>query len=54
MFENELIEEKVYIFSNFLIEESSGIYLPTTHVCRINFRNESRIVNTVDDRKIIY
>ncbi|XP_072090407.1 uncharacterized protein [Arachis hypogaea] len=32
MFENDLIEGKVYVFSNFLIEKSSGIYLPTTHV----------------------
>ncbi|RYQ85309.1 hypothetical protein Ahy_B10g104834 [Arachis hypogaea] len=52
MFENDLIEGKVYVFSNFLIEESSGIYLLTTHVCRITFKKESRIVNTIDDRNI--
>ncbi|KAL4299296.1 hypothetical protein AHAS_Ahas17G0086700 [Arachis hypogaea] len=52
IFENDLIEGKVYVFSNFLIEKSSGIYLPTAHVYRITFKNESRIVNTVDDRKI--
>ncbi|KAL4336862.1 hypothetical protein AHAS_Ahas12G0052600 [Arachis hypogaea] len=53
MFENELIERKVYVFSNFLIEKSSEIYLPTTHVCRITFKKESRIVSTVDDHKIL-
>ncbi|KAL4337934.1 hypothetical protein AHAS_Ahas12G0159800 [Arachis hypogaea] len=52
MFENELIEGRVYVFSNFVIEVSSEIYLPTAHVCRITFKMESRIVNTVDDRKI--
>ncbi|KAL4337958.1 hypothetical protein AHAS_Ahas12G0162200 [Arachis hypogaea] len=52
MFENELIEGKVYVFSNFLIEESSEIYLPTTHMCRITFKKESHIVNTIDDRNI--
>ncbi|XP_020970095.1 uncharacterized protein LOC107620097 [Arachis ipaensis] len=52
MFENDMIEEKVYVFSNFLIEESSGIYLPTTHVYRITFKKESRIVNTINDRNI--
>ncbi|KAL4274752.1 hypothetical protein AHAS_Ahas20G0038600 [Arachis hypogaea] len=52
MFENDLIEGKVYIFSNFLIEESRRIYLSTAHVCRISFKKESRIVNTVDGRKI--
>ncbi|RYQ85311.1 hypothetical protein Ahy_B10g104837 [Arachis hypogaea] len=52
MFENDLIEGKFYVFSNFLIEESSGIYLPTTHVCRITFNKESCIVNTIDDRNI--
>ncbi|RYQ95030.1 hypothetical protein Ahy_B08g090010 isoform A [Arachis hypogaea] len=31
MFENKLIEGKVYVFSNFLIEKSSGIYLSTAH-----------------------
>ncbi|KAL4370865.1 hypothetical protein AHAS_Ahas06G0108500 [Arachis hypogaea] len=51
MFENELIEEKVYVFSNFLIEELSGIYLSTAHVCRITFK-ELHIVNMVDNRKI--
>ncbi|KAL4396560.1 hypothetical protein AHAS_Ahas01G0104100 [Arachis hypogaea] len=50
MFENKLIEKKVYVFSNFLIGKSSGIYLPTVHVCRITFKNESCMVNTVDDR----
>ncbi|KAL4397069.1 hypothetical protein AHAS_Ahas01G0155000 [Arachis hypogaea] len=53
MFENELIEGRVYIFSNFLIEESSKICLPTTHVCRETFK-ESRMKNTVDDHKIVY
>ncbi|KAL4294478.1 hypothetical protein AHAS_Ahas18G0232100 [Arachis hypogaea] len=38
MFENKLIEGKVYVFSNFLIEKSSGIYLSTAHVCRITLR----------------
>ncbi|KAL4356467.1 hypothetical protein AHAS_Ahas09G0089600 [Arachis hypogaea] len=33
MFENELIEERVYVFSNFVIEELRGIYLPTAHMC---------------------
>ncbi|KAL4299359.1 hypothetical protein AHAS_Ahas17G0093000 [Arachis hypogaea] len=50
MFENKLIEEMVYVFSNFVIEESSGIYLSTTHVCRITFKKE--LCNTVDDPKI--
>ncbi|KAL4289407.1 hypothetical protein AHAS_Ahas19G0383100 [Arachis hypogaea] len=54
MFENELIERKVYVFLNFVIKESSGIYLLTTHVCRITFKKESRIINTVDDHKILY
>ncbi|KAL4374117.1 hypothetical protein AHAS_Ahas05G0149700 [Arachis hypogaea] len=49
MFENELIERRVYVFSNFMIEASGAIYLPTAHVCRITFKKESRIVNTVDD-----
>ncbi|KAL4277019.1 hypothetical protein AHAS_Ahas20G0265300 [Arachis hypogaea] len=44
MFENDLIEGKVYVFSNFLIEESSGIYLLTTHVCRITFKKESHVI----------
>ncbi|KAL4344837.1 hypothetical protein AHAS_Ahas11G0218300 [Arachis hypogaea] len=52
IFENELVERKVYIFSNFEIEKSSGIYLLTVHTCKISFKNESRIVHTVDDRKI--
>ncbi|KAL4286905.1 hypothetical protein AHAS_Ahas19G0132900 [Arachis hypogaea] len=52
MFENELINGRVYVFSNFVIEELSRIYLPTAHVCRITFKKESRIVNTVDDCKI--
>ncbi|KAL4374060.1 hypothetical protein AHAS_Ahas05G0144000 [Arachis hypogaea] len=54
MFENKLIEGKVYVLSNFAIEESSEIYFPTTHVSRITFKKESRIVNTVDDHKILY
>ncbi|RYR14705.1 hypothetical protein Ahy_B04g071373 [Arachis hypogaea] len=49
MFENDLIEGKVYVFSNFLIEELSRIYLPTTHVCRITFKKELRVANTVND-----
>ncbi|KAL4276016.1 hypothetical protein AHAS_Ahas20G0165000 [Arachis hypogaea] len=44
MFEHDLIEGKVYVFSNFLIEESSGFYLPTTHVCRITFKKESYVI----------
>ncbi|KAL4371451.1 hypothetical protein AHAS_Ahas06G0167100 [Arachis hypogaea] len=51
MFENELIEGKVYVFLNFVIEKSSEIYIPTAHVCRIIFK-ESYIINTVDDHKI--
>ncbi|KAL4294494.1 hypothetical protein AHAS_Ahas18G0233700 [Arachis hypogaea] len=52
MFENELIKRRVYIFSNFVIEESSVIYLLTIHVYKITFKNESRIINIVNDRKI--
>ncbi|KAL4288218.1 hypothetical protein AHAS_Ahas19G0264200 [Arachis hypogaea] len=52
MFVNELIEEKFYVFSNFVIEESSRIYLSIGYVCKITFKNESHIVNIVDDRKI--
>ncbi|KAL4293987.1 hypothetical protein AHAS_Ahas18G0183000 [Arachis hypogaea] len=40
MFENELIKKKVYVFSNFAIEESSGIYHLTVNVCRITFKKE--------------
>ncbi|KAL4293476.1 hypothetical protein AHAS_Ahas18G0131900 [Arachis hypogaea] len=54
MFENELIEGRVYVFSNFVIEKSNRIYLPTVYVCRITFKKESRIVNMVDDRKVSY
>ncbi|KAL4337124.1 hypothetical protein AHAS_Ahas12G0078800 [Arachis hypogaea] len=52
MFENEPIKGMVYVFSNIVNEESREIYLPTTHVCRTIFKQESRIVNTVDDCKI--
>ncbi|KAL4336727.1 hypothetical protein AHAS_Ahas12G0039100 [Arachis hypogaea] len=44
MFENELIEGNVYVFSIFLIEESSRIYLPTAYVYRITFKKKSRII----------
>ncbi|KAL4288056.1 hypothetical protein AHAS_Ahas19G0248000 [Arachis hypogaea] len=51
MFENDLIEGKVYVFSNFLIEESSGIYLPTTHVCRIIFKKESHVIGLLTEKR---
>ena len=53
IFENELVERKVYVFSNFEIEKSSGIYLLTVHTCKISFKIESGIVHLVDDRKIL-
>ncbi|KAL4307181.1 hypothetical protein AHAS_Ahas16G0252600 [Arachis hypogaea] len=52
MFENELVERKVYFFSNYEIGESSRIYLPTAHTCKISFKNESYIIHTANDRKI--
>ncbi|KAL4299756.1 hypothetical protein AHAS_Ahas17G0132700 [Arachis hypogaea] len=54
IFENELVERKVYVFSNFEIEESSGIYLSTAHTCKISFKKETCIVHTIYDHKIPY
>ncbi|KAL4393953.1 hypothetical protein AHAS_Ahas02G0103500 [Arachis hypogaea] len=52
MFENELIEGMVYVFSNIVNEESREIYLPTAYVYRTIFKEESHIINTIDDCKI--
>ncbi|KAL4293133.1 hypothetical protein AHAS_Ahas18G0097600 [Arachis hypogaea] len=53
MFKNDLIEGKVYIFSDFLIEESSAIYLPTAHVCRITFKKESHVIRLLTRKELI-
>ncbi|RYR20234.1 hypothetical protein Ahy_B03g065328 [Arachis hypogaea] len=42
MFENKLEEGKVYVFSNFAIEESTGIYLLNEYIYKISFKKESR------------